>query len=79
MLYLRRSRAYTVFSLVVRRRDWLSRRPAICVFGGVAELPFYLVFAVLCALVGYLYVLVFYGLRNQLFHKLPIPRFRQTG
>ena len=56
-------------------RDWPSKRRPICAFGGAIELPFYLVFAVLCAIVGYVYVLVFYGLRDQLFHKLPMPRF----
>jgi CIC family chloride channel protein len=37
------------------------------------ELPFYLVFAVICSVVGYLYVLVFYGLRDYFFRRLPIP------
>ena len=37
------------------------------------EFPFYLVFAVLCAVVGFLYVKSFYGLRDKLFWKLPIP------
>ncbi len=42
-------------------------------FGGPAELPFYLVFAVVCAAVGFLYVWFFYGLRNHFFRRLPIP------
>ena len=66
--------AYTVFSLVYGT-GLAFKTPTNLQFHGISELPFYLVFAVLCALVGYLYVLVFYGLRNQFFHKLPIPRF----
>ena len=37
------------------------------------EYPFFLVFAVLCAIVGFVYVKTFYGLRDKLFRKLPIP------
>jgi CIC family chloride channel protein len=43
-------------------------------FGGAIELPFYLVFSIVCALVGYLYVLVFYGSRDRFFRLLPIPQ-----
>jgi CIC family chloride channel protein len=32
-----------------------------------------LVFSLLCSVVGYVYVLTFYGLRNHFFRKLPIP------
>ncbi len=39
---------------------------------GADEYPFYLVFAVVCAVVGFLYVKTFYGLRDKFFHKLPI-------
>jgi CIC family chloride channel protein len=42
-------------------------------FGGPHELPFYLVFAVVCSLVGFVYVSVFYGLRDRVFRRLPIP------
>jgi CIC family chloride channel protein len=38
------------------------------------QLPFYGVLGVLCALVGYLYVKVFYGIRDRLFRPLNIPR-----
>jgi len=38
-----------------------------------AEIPLYLVFAILCSLVGYLYVKVFYGLRNKVFRKISVP------
>jgi CIC family chloride channel protein len=66
--------AYTVFSLVYGT-GLAFKTPASLSFGGAAELPFYLVFAVVCALVGYIYVLVFYGLRDHVFHKLKVPRF----
>ena len=44
-------------------------------FGGVAEIPLYLIFAVLCAIVGYIYVLVFYGMRDRVFKRIPVPDF----
>jgi CIC family chloride channel protein len=47
--------------------------PSDLTFGGIGELPFYVALAILCALVGYLYVSVFYGLRDRLFRPLPIP------
>lgn len=39
----------------------------------VETYPFFLVFAVVCAIVGFLYVKSFYGLRDVFFRKLPIP------
>ena len=66
--------AYTVFSLVYGTGLAFITPPGLQ-FAGVAELPFYLVFALVCAVVGYAYVLVFYGLRNRLFRKLPVPNF----
>lgn len=42
-------------------------------FHGTAELPLFLVFALLCALVGFLYVRCFYGMRDHVFSRLPIP------
>ena len=47
--------------------------PAGLAFSNISELPIYLVFALLCSIVGYVYVTVFYGLRNHGFRKLPIP------
>jgi len=64
--------AYMVFTQIFGAGLALDT-PAGMEFGGAMELPFYLVFAILCALVGYLYVLVFYGTRNRLFRPLPIP------
>ena len=47
--------------------------PETVTFGGPTELPFYLVFAVVCAIAGFLYVWCFYGLRDHFFRRLPIP------
>lgn len=41
----------------------------------LAQLPFYGILSLLCALVGYLYVKVFYGMRNRFFRPLTIPRW----
>lgn len=46
--------------------------PRNVVFTGLVELPFYIAFALLCSLVGFLYVFTFYGLRN-MFRKFKIP------
>ncbi len=66
--------AYTVFSLIYGQAV-IFETPKDLTFSNLAELPFYLVFAFLCAFVGYIYVAVFYGLRNRFFRKLPIPNF----
>jgi CIC family chloride channel protein len=42
-------------------------------FQGSQELPFYLVFAVVCSLAGFVYVWFFYGLRDWGFRRLRIP------
>jgi CIC family chloride channel protein len=44
-------------------------------FTNIGEIPFYIVFALICALVGYIYVRVFYGLRDTFFRRLPLPDF----
>ena len=41
----------------------------------LGQLPFYGVLGLLCALVGYLYIKVFYGMRNRFFRPLNIPKF----
>jgi CIC family chloride channel protein len=41
----------------------------------MGELPFYLLFAVVCSIVGFIYVKVFYGMRNSIFRKIPVPPF----
>jgi len=47
--------------------------PETAAFGGPTELPFYLMFAVVCAIAGFLYVWCFYGLRDHFFRRLAIP------
>ncbi len=43
-------------------------------FKGLLDLPGFMVLAFACAAVGWLYVRVFYGLRDRFFHHIPIPR-----
>lgn len=64
--------AYTVFSLIFGTA-LAFKTPNDLVFSHFEELPFYLVFALICAVVGYVYTLTFYGLRNRLFRKIPVP------
>lgn len=66
--------AYSVFNAICgTSHAFCSPDPVI--FRGIADLPFYLVFAVVCALVGFLYVTVFYDTRQYVFRRLPIPNF----
>jgi len=64
--------AFTVFSMIFGPMQAVTA-PANLEFTHLSELPVFVVFALLCSLVGYLYVLTFYGLRNRLFQRLPIP------
>jgi len=64
--------SYSVFAAIFGQ-GLAFNTPAGLEFHRVAELPLYLIFAIVCSVVGYLYVLVFYGLRDRLFRKLPIP------
>ena len=65
--------AYAVFTWVFGQGQTFNVAGDAFSFHGAHELPAYLVFALLCAIVGFLYVNVFYGMRNRIFHKLPIP------
>jgi len=64
--------AYSVFASIFGPGLAFSTDPGLS-FGGPAELPFYLAFAVVCAVVGFFYVWCFYGMRNHVFRRLPIP------
>ena len=64
--------AYTVFAAIFGK-GVAFKVPEGLAFGGIVDIPFYLVFAVLCAIVGYIYVRFFYGTRDSLFRKIPIP------
>jgi CIC family chloride channel protein len=64
--------AYSTFALFITPRPIFSL-PAMS-FQGLKDLPLYVGLTILCALIGWLYVRVFYGLRDRLFKPMPIPR-----
>lgn len=65
--------AYAVFAAIFGQHVMAISIPRGLVFDNALELPFYVVFAVVCSVVGYIYVTVFYGLRDHFFRHLPIP------
>ena len=66
--------AYSVFcSIYGQRHAFLPPSSQTLTFHGIRELPFYLVFAIVLAIAGFAYVLVFYELRERVFKKLPLP------
>jgi CIC family chloride channel protein len=64
--------AYSTFAL------FITPRPIFIVpafeFHGLGDLPLFALLALACAAVGGVYVRVFYGLRDYVFHPLPLPR-----
>jgi len=64
--------AYSTFAL------FITPEPIFLVphleFHGLAELPLFAALGVLCTVIGFLYVKVFYGGRDHIFRHLPIPR-----
>ena len=64
--------AYSTFAL------FITPEPIFIVpsfhFRGLSELPLFAILAVICAGVGWLYVRIFYGMRDYVFHPLPLPR-----
>jgi chloride channel protein, CIC family len=64
--------AYSTFALFITPRP-IFLLPDIT-FSGLRELPLYTILTLLCAGVGWLYVRVFYGLRDYFFKPMPIPR-----
>lgn len=64
--------AYSTFAL------FITPKPIFIVpnlaFHGLLELPFFIVLTIACAALGWLYVRVFYGLRDYVFHPMPGPR-----
>jgi CIC family chloride channel protein len=64
--------AYSTFAL------FITPRPIFIVpdlaFRGLTELPLFALLALACAGVGWVYVRVFYGLRDRLFQPMTIPR-----
>ncbi len=66
---------YSVFSSII---GWgsLFHTPAL-VFRDPIELVFYFILAIFCSGLGYVYVKIFYGMKESFFKKLPIaPHFR---
>ena len=64
--------AYTVFASIFGQGLAFTTPPGLA-FHRLSELPFYLVFAIVCAVVGYVYVRFFYGIRDHFFRRLPMP------
>lgn len=64
--------AYTVFA-AINGPGFTFTPPERLTFHGAHELPFYLVFGIICALVGFVYVKFFYKSRDLFFRRLPIP------
>ena len=64
--------AYSTFAVFITPRPIFIVPPLE--FHGLRELPVFTLLAVACAGVGWLYVRIFYGLRDRFFHPLPIPR-----
>jgi chloride channel protein, CIC family len=64
--------AHAVFSQVFGRNALFT--PGVVNFDMPVELLPYAIFGVVCAAVGYLYIKIFYGMRDHFFNKIPIPR-----
>ena len=64
--------AYSVFSGIFGAGLEFTTPPGLG-FHGAYDLPFYLVFAVVCSVAGFAYVSIFYGTRDHFFRRLPIP------
>jgi CIC family chloride channel protein len=64
--------AYSTFALFITPRP-IFLLPDIT-FSGLRELPLYTILTLLCTGMGWLYVRVFYGLRDWFFKPMPIPR-----
>ncbi len=63
--------AYSTFALFITPKPIFTVPPMA--FHGLTELPLFALLAVVCAVVGGLYVKCFYGMRDRFFHKLPMP------
>jgi chloride channel protein, CIC family len=64
--------AYSTFALFITPQPVFSL-PGL-MFHGLRELPLFVVLTLVCAALGWVYVRVFYGLRDWLFKPMPIPR-----
>jgi hypothetical protein len=64
--------AYSTFALFITPQP-IFILPALS-FQGLRDLPLYIGLTLACGLLGWLYVRVFYGLRDKLFRPMPIPK-----
>ena len=64
--------AYSTFALFITPKPIFSL-PELS-FQGLRDLPLYMGLTLVCAALGWLYVRVFYGMRDKLFNPLPIPK-----
>jgi chloride channel protein, CIC family len=64
--------AYSTFAMFITPKPIFSL-PEMS-FRGLRELPLFIALTLVCAAVGWLYVHVFYGLRDRFFKPLPIPK-----
>ncbi len=64
--------AYSTFALFITPEP-IFNVPTLA-FHGLRELPMFALLAIVCAAVGLIYVRIFYGSRDYIFHKIPIPR-----
>lgn len=64
--------AYSTFSLFITPQP-IFMLPAV-EFHGLRDIPLFTGLAVACAALGWLYVRVFYGMRDRFFHPMPLPR-----
>ncbi len=64
--------AYSTFALFITPKP-IFRLPELT-FQGLRDLPLYVGLTLACAAFGWLYVRVFYGLRDKLFKPMPIPK-----
>ena len=64
--------AYSTFALFITPKP-IFRLPELT-FQGLRDLPLYVGLSLACAAFGWLYVRVFYGMRDKLFKPMPIPK-----
>jgi CIC family chloride channel protein len=65
--------SYSIYCALSGKWGAIFRVPEVR-FDHPVELLLYLALGVVCALMGILYVKVFYGVRDQVFRKIPLPR-----
>jgi len=65
--------SYSIYCALSGKWGAIFRVPEVR-FNQPVELLLYLALGVVCALMGMLYVKVFYGVRDQVFRKIPLPR-----